>query len=127
MNVIKKLAIVLSLASLASFASAKTPVEAYLETCRKDAGVPVPVAVVTPEGVTAPAGAFVELAFVVDVNGKPTNVSVKSSTDSELASASLEAVKQWRFTPATQNGKAVATKVILPIRAVEGVATYASY
>lgn len=120
MKAVNKLAVLFSLVALSTLsASAKTEEQAYLETCRKDPGVPVPVAVVSPSVSPEYAGVTVQLEFVVDVTGKPAEVSVKSETDSALAATVTEAVKQWRFTPAMANGVAVATKVALPIRIVD--------
>lgn len=119
MKMASKLATLLSLAAFVPFASAKTPEQAYLESCRKDPGVPVPVAVVTPSVGPGYAGNAVELEFVVNKMGKPTAISVKSTTDHELAVTVVDAVKQWRFVPAKRNGEPVETKVILPVRFVD--------
>jgi len=118
MKVVHKLVILLSLGALVSFASAKTPEEAYLENCSKGPGMPVPVAVVTPSVSTAFAGSTVELEFIVDVTGKPTELAVKSSPDKSLAADVIEAVKQWRFLPAKLNGTPTPTKVVLPVKIV---------
>jgi protein TonB len=122
MKAVSKLAVLLSLAVLAPFASAKTDENAYLESCTKAPGVPVPVAVVTPTVGPEYQGAIVQLEFVVDVNGKPAQFSVKSSPDDALAAAVTDAVKQWRFKPAQADGKPVATKVLLPVKIVDELA-----
>lgn len=120
MKAMHKIAAVLSLGSLlAVSASAKTVEQAYLENCRKDAGFPVPIAVVSPRVSSADLGASVEVEFLVDAKGKPSEISVKSATDNVLADAVIDAVKQWQFSPAQRDGVAVATKVILPVRVVE--------
>lgn len=123
MKNVNKLAVLLSLGALAPFAaSAKTLEQAYLETCNKSAGVPVPVSVVSPEVGAYDVGQSVEIVFVVDTTGHATDVSVKSGTDKDLATAAVDAVKQWRFTPAQVNGAPVAKKCILPIRVVDQTA-----
>jgi periplasmic protein TonB len=120
MKTVTKFAVLLSLAALAPFAaSAKTPEQAYLESCRKDAGVPVPISVVTPTVAEGYAGASVEVEFIVDATGLPTAIAVKSSPDSTLAAAVVDAVKEWRFKPALRDGSPVATKVVLPVRIVD--------
>jgi TonB family protein len=119
MKAVSKLAVLISLGALASFATAKTDEQAYLETCRKDAGVPVPIAVVSPSVGAEYNGATVQLEFVVDTTGKPAALSVKSITDDKLAVAVMDAVKQWRFKPAEADGKPVATKVLLPVKIVD--------
>jgi periplasmic protein TonB len=120
MKAVNKLAIVLSLGVLAPFAaSAKTLEEAYVENYQKKTDVPVPVAVVSPSVSAEYAGSTVELAFIVDATGKPTELSVTSSPAGALSEAIVDAVKQWRFTPAHVNGAPVATKVVLPVKIVD--------
>ena len=120
MKAVKKLVVLLSVGLFSAVAaSAATPEQDYLETCRKDPGVPVPVTVVTPTVGPEFNGASVQLEFVVDVDGKPAAFSVKSASDDRLATAVVEAVKQWRFLPAKSNDKPVATKVALPVKIVD--------
>ena len=120
MKAVNKLAVLFSLVALSSVAaSAKTEEQTYLDSCRKEPGIPVPLAVVSPSVGPEFAGATVQLDFVVDATGKPAGFHVKSDTDSTLAAAVTDAVKQWRFAPAMNNGVAVATKVSLPIRIVD--------
>lgn len=120
MKAVNKLAVLFSLAALSALSAiAKTEEQVYLESCRKEPGVPVPVAVVSPSVGPEFAGTVVQLEFIVDAKGKPTDLVVKSDTDSTLAVTVTDAVKLWRFTPAMSNGVAVATKVSLPIRIVD--------
>jgi TonB family protein len=122
MKVVHKLVVLLNVGALSAVAaSASTPEQAYLESCRKEPGVPVPVTVVSPTVGPEFNGALVQLEFVVDVNGKPAEFSIKSLTDDVLASAVIKAVKQWRFLPAEANGKPIATKVALPVKIVDPV------
>ena len=120
MKAVRKLVVLLSVGALPIVAvKAATPEQAYLETCRKDPGVPVPVAVVSPTVGTEYNGGSVHLEFVVGADGKPSEFSIKSATDAVLAMEVVKAVKQWRFLPAEENGKPVATKVALPVKIVE--------
>ncbi len=120
MKAVSKLVLVLSLGALLRAVAAATDAEqAYLDSCRKDPGVPVPVTVVAPTVGPEYNGASVQLEFLVDVDGKPASFSVKSATDDILAAAVLKAVKQWRFLPAEVDGKPVATRVALPVNVVE--------
>ena len=118
MKVVNKLAVLISLGALLPLAaSAKTLEQAYLDASSKAPGVPVPVAVVSPSDVSSKyVGAKVELSFTVDTKGTPTGFSVVSSPDATLAKVVMDAVAQWRFSPAQKNGAAVATKVVLPVR-----------
>jgi protein TonB len=120
MKAVNKLALVLSLGALTSAAAfATTAEQAYIESCRKGSDMPVPVSVVTPRVSPDYAGTTVQLEFTVDVTGKPADLSVKSDTDTTLAAAVMDAVKQWRFKPAELNGVPVATKVLLPVNIVD--------
>ena len=120
MKAVNKLAVLFSLVALSSVAAwSKTDGQTYLDTCRKGPDVPIPLAVVSPSVGPEYAGITVQLEFVVDVTGKPAGFTVKSETDSTLAAAVTDAVKQWRFAPAMNNGVAVATKVSLPIRIID--------
>ena len=124
MKAVRKLVVLLSVGALSSVAAlAATPEQAYLESCRKEPGVPVPVAVVSPTVGPEFNGATVQLEFVVDAEGKPTEFSIKSATDDVLATAVIKAVKQWRFLPAEVNGKPVATKVGLPVKIIDPAVT----
>jgi protein TonB len=120
-----KLALLLSLGALLPVAaSAKTLEQSYIESCRKGTDVPVPVEVVAPSVSGYDIGQSVVLQFVVDTTGHTSDISIKSAasstaSDRGFAEAAVDAVKQWRFTPALVNGTPVATKVVLPIRVVE--------
>ncbi len=116
MKNVNKLAVLISLAALVAPALvAKSPEQAYLDSCRKDAGVPVPITVVSPSVSSGYAGQTVEITFTVNVNGTASEFGVKSSPDVALAEAVMDAVKQWKFQPAVSGGVPVATKVVLPI------------
>jgi len=123
MKVASKLAILLSLGTFATLASAKTLEQSYLDNCRKDPGIPVPVSVVSPQVDAGDIGETVEVEFTVNTAGKPSGISVLSSKDGALSEAVVTAVKQWQFKPATKDGAPVATKVILPVRVVDEAAS----
>lgn len=127
MKAMHKLAIVLSLGALLPVAvSAKTAAEAYVDAYPKSPGAPVPISVVSPTAIGASyAGSTVELTFTVDAKGAPSAFTITSSPDDEIARVMVDAVSKWRFAPAVRNGKAVATKVRLPLR-VSPVGTYAA-
>lgn len=120
MKAVSKFIVLLIVGALAPFAaSAKSDEQSYLEMCRKEPGVPVPIAVVSPSVSPLYNGALVQLEFVVDAKGTPVDLAVKSAPDDRLAAAVLDAVKQWRFKPAERDGVPVETKVALPVRIVD--------
>ena len=124
MKNVNKLAVLLSLAALLSPAlKAKSTEDVYLETCRKDAGVPIPTVVVAPLVPAGFGGQTVSFEFVVDAAGKASGFSAPSFTDRELVSIVVDALKKWEFKPAVSNGVPVTTKVVLPIRIVDNSAS----
>lgn len=58
---------------------------------------------------------IVSVVLVIDSSGKVAEASVSKSTHADFEPATLDAVKNWRFKPATKDGQAVAVKVVLPI------------
>ena len=128
MKAVSKLVVLLSMGALPVVAApASTPEQAYVESCRKDPGVPVPVTVVSPTVGPEFNGGSVQLEFVVDVQGRPTGFKVVSSPDPVLADLVVDAVKKWRFLPAEANGLPVATKVALPVKIVDPALTGTRY
>ena len=125
MKAVSKLVVLLLAGAFSAvLASAKSNEQAYLESCRKDPGIPVPVAVVTPSVGAEYNGSVVQLEFVVDQAGKPVDLAVKSTPDDRLAAAVLDAVKQWRFKPAERDGVAVEARVALPVRIIDEPVEY---
>ena len=51
------------------------------------------------------------LRCVVDRDGVPTRLEIVQSLDDELDRASLDALKQWRFTPGQKDGRAVLVQI----------------
>jgi TonB family protein len=56
-----------------------------------------------------------EVSMTVDATGKPTDVKIVKSAGSDLDKSVLEAVNQYRFTPATVSNQAAAMNVDLTI------------
>ena len=122
MKAVSKLVVLLSLGVLSSIAaSASVTEQSYLESCRKEPGVPVPVTVVSPTVGPEYNGSTVEIEFVVEATGKPSQFAVKSAPDMVVADVVTDAVKQWRFKPAELDGKPVAKKVVLPVKIVDPI------
>ena len=129
MKAARKLVLLLVVGAFSVVAAlASTPEQAYLALYRDiPLKMPVPTSVVSPTVGPEYNGATVRLEFVVDAQGKPVEFSIKSTPDDVLATAVVKAVKQWRFQPAEIDGKAVATKVALPVRIVDYALTGYTY
>lgn len=67
----------------------------------------------TEEAMKARIQGNVELQTIVGVDGKPGEITVTKSLDSEygLDASAVEALKKWRFRPGTKDGKAVPVQV----------------
>ncbi|PJK14524.1 energy transducer TonB [Lysobacteraceae bacterium NML07-0707] len=62
-------------------------------------------------------GGVVQLQVDVGPDGVPTSVSlIRSSGSRELDRAASEAVRRWRFQPATENGQPTVGRVTVPIQ-----------
>ena len=118
-NVSKIVASVGIIALLSSLAlSAKTVEQAYVDSYQgSHSEGPVPLSVVAPTATSDEAGQ-VELTFVVNAQGLPTEIAVKTATNENLVASAKAAVAQWKFVPAKLNGEPVACKVMLPVRVV---------
>lgn len=57
----------------------------------------------------------VGILLVVDSKGVRKDISVSHSLSSVFDAAALEAVKAWRFAPATKNGKPITAKIDLQV------------
>jgi TonB family protein len=53
----------------------------------------------------------VVLDLVVDADGLPRDIKVNLPLSPEFDEAALNAVKKWKFSPATKDGKPVATQI----------------
>ena len=60
-------------------------------------------------------GNTVVMSIVVGTSGTPRDFSVLTRPDQQFDHAALEAVKQWRFQPATCDGEPVETKIAVEI------------
>jgi TonB family protein len=55
------------------------------------------------------------IALQISANGRVADPGVKSATDPAFGVAALEAVKLWRFMPKVKNGRAVGSRIEIPI------------
>ncbi len=99
---------------LATSASALTTV-----TPAADKGsfqLPAPVKIIEPIMVPqSHEGSVVHLAMKIDANGKPSNIRVLGVNDQSAYRRIIVTVSQWEFSPARRDGKAVPSKVELPL------------
>lgn len=68
----------------------------------------------TTKGVRAVGSVII--ALVVSSKGLPKNPRVVKGIDTDLDQSAVDAVKEWRFTPAQRNDKPVAVRVSVEIR-----------
>ncbi len=81
--------------------------------------VPQPDTVVSPTDLPRQyLGSTVKVAFTVDENGQPHNITLVRRSHPALERSLVTALAQWRFTPAQENGVAVSKRVILPLKLV---------
>jgi TonB family protein len=116
MNKVSKLAVLVALLGVSGLQAAPASSEqSYVKAYEGRTGVPVPVSVVSPKSVSDLSG-LVEVEFIVSEKGKPTQITVRSTTDDILVEPVLAAVSRWKFAPMIVNGTPVAKKVVLPVR-----------
>jgi TonB family protein len=53
----------------------------------------------------------VVLDLVVDTDGLPRDIQVSHALSPEFDEAAIDAVKKWKFSPATRDGKPIATEI----------------
>lgn len=94
--------------------------------CKQQAAPPVTstrlMAIETPPPAYPPelacddVGGKVVLMLTVGTDGRPTQVRLlESSNEAALDAAAQAAVQQWRFEPATRNGKPVTSQLNVPV------------
>jgi TonB family protein len=80
---------------------------------------PQPDTVVSPTNLPRQyLGSTVKVSFTVDENGQPHDIALVRRSHPALERSLITALAQWRFTPAQENGVAVAKRVILPLKLV---------
>ena len=76
---------------------------------------PQPLATVAPEISERHAGRVIKVRLTVDSEGRPRNIRVTNSIEEKLIKQVVKAVSQWEFAPATREGVAIETRVLLPL------------
>jgi TonB family protein len=64
-------------------------------------------------------GDIVTLSMTVGANGKPRNVRVLNQSDQSEYKHLLAAVAKWEFAPARKDGKAVSSRIELPLEVID--------
>jgi TonB family protein len=57
----------------------------------------------------------VVLELVVGSDGLPRDITVSRPLSPEFDEAALDAVKKWKFSPATKDGKPIATQIMVEV------------
>lgn len=87
-----------------------------------------PRAIKTPEPAIynkiVSSDSFVSMIIHIDAKGNVSSAQVRASSDPDLNKASLKAVRKWKFVPAYDDGKPVASTIVQPINF--GTAPYRS-
>lgn len=55
------------------------------------------------------------IGLIVSSRGIPRDLDILRGLDTEVDQSALDAVQQWRFTPAQKDGRAVAVRISLEI------------
>jgi len=74
---------------------------------RKGSERPVIDTVVAPHVADGAPSATAKLTFDIDEKGDPVNIRSAKASDKDWARSATEALRQWKFTPASQNGNPV--------------------
>ncbi len=104
------------LAALAWFHSAaaepSAPEELYGDAVLRDWVQPA----YPPAAAKARLQGEVRVEFVVETDGTVSAAAVKDSTEPAFDEAALQAVRRWKFEPATEKGQAVRSAMVVPVR-----------
>jgi periplasmic protein TonB len=81
---------------------------------------PVPVKTPPPKYPTAMSSegiqGLVTVKVVIDEKGDVAECAINKSTRSEFEKPALEAIRTWKFRPASKGGVAVRSQVIIPVK-----------
>tara|TARA_B110000444_G_C18404775_1_gene395333 strand:- start:75 stop:419 length:345 start_codon:yes stop_codon:yes gene_type:complete len=76
---------------------------------------PQPIVTVAPEISERHAGRVIKVSLTIDSMGRPKSIRVMNTMKEMLINQITRAVSQWEFTPATRDGVAIETRVVLPL------------
>jgi periplasmic protein TonB len=84
------------------------------------AEAPVPVRTVSPDYPPAMrssgASGVVVINCLIDERGNVSDTKIEKSSNVAFERPAVEALQKWKFKPATENGTAVSTRVVIPIK-----------
>lgn len=106
----------LSLALLAGCDGGGPPDTSTMVAPTQPVALDTPPPAYPPELACFDKGGTVGLLLEINVDGTPVNIRVETgSGHPQLDQAALDAVKTWRFRPATRNGAPVQTDLRVPV------------
>ncbi|GAB5560791.1 MAG: hypothetical protein SynsKO_24380 [Synoicihabitans sp.] len=76
---------------------------------------PQPTEIVSPSFARGHEGSTIRVKLTIDELGNPEDIIVLFAQDEALKRDVVKAVEQWKFKPAQQDGKAVKSRVVMPI------------
>ena len=82
--------------------------------------LPVPVRTVAPEcppNLRGTSG-LVMVKVTIDPQGNVSETNVVKSSNEEFDKYAVEALKKWKFKPASEDGKAIGISVTIPVKFV---------
>lgn len=120
-NIVYRLTLITGLLVAPLALSAKTFEDAYLAAYRGRTDMPVPVKIVNPVVSETYVGRTVRVEFTLSTAGIPSNITTQDDVPASLRNTLTAAVAQWRFAAPVRDGKPVASRVILPVRIVDGL------
>jgi protein TonB len=75
-----------------------------------------------PQAMDAQAGMVVTVLVTLNANGDVEAVELQRADAPLFAESVKNVVREWKFAPALRDGKAIPSKVLVPIRVVENQA-----
>lgn len=107
-------------AAAAAFSASVTFASTPAQSAASSAIKPVPVHVVNPTDLPIEAlNSTVDMVMTIDEKGVPHDVRSAHFVNRQIAQRLEAALSQWRFQPQYVDGRAVPTRVVLPLTLVD--------
>lgn len=81
---------------------------------------PAPKLTAAMRKATRSSEATVYIIFIVDKNGRVSNAAVQKSSNPLFNAETLNCIRKWKFEPGKKNGKAVSSRMRVPITYPKG-------